>query len=251
MTETNSRTTDQGPRTKDQPLAIILASGGMDSCVTTAMANLDYRLAMLHVEYGQRTEGRELRAFGALADFYQAEHRLVCRLDHLKQIGGSSLTDARMAVERANLERQEIPSSYVPFRNAHFISIAVSWGEVLGARKIFVGAVAEDSSGYPDCRPEYYAAFNGVIAAGTKPETQLEIVTPVIHLRKSEIVRRGRELGAPFELTWSCYQGQEAACGVCDSCALRLRAFEEAGVEDPLPYVQRPRYTRKQASPGH
>jgi len=244
-------TTDHGQRTKDKALAIILASGGMDSCVTTAIANMDYRLAMLHVGYGQRTEARELRAFHAVADFYQAEHRLVCRLDHLKQIGGSSLTDARMAVELANLERRDIPSSYVPFRNAHFISIAVSWGEVLGARKIFVGAVAEDNSGYPDCRPEYYAAFNRVIAAGTKPETQLEIVTPVIHMRKGEIIRRGRELGAPFELTWSCYQGQEVACGVCDSCALRLRAFEEAGVEDPLPYLQRPRYPRKAESRGH
>jgi len=216
----------------------------MDSCVTTALANLDYRLAMLHVAYGQRTEARELRAFHALADFYQAEQRLVCRLDHLRQIGGSSLTDPDITVERANLERRDIPTSYVPFRNAHFLSIAVSWGEVLGARKIFIGAVAEDSSGYPDCRPEYYAAFNRVIAAGTRPETQLEIVTPVIHMRKSEIVRRGRELGAPFALTWSCYQGQDAACGVCDSCALRLRAFQEAGLEDPIPYVQRPRYAR-------
>jgi len=246
MTEDSQRAADHEPPTTHKPLAIILASGGMDSCVTTAIAHGDFRLAMLHVAYGQRTEARELRAFNALAEFYQAEHRLVCRLEHLKQIGGSSLTDARIAVELANLERQDIPSSYVPFRNAHFLSIAVSWGEVLRARKIFVGAVAEDSSGYPDCRPEYYTAFNRVIAAGTKPETQLEIVTPVIHLRKSEIVRRGRELGAPFELTWSCYQGQDRACGVCDSCALRLRAFEEAGVEDPLPYLQRPRYPRKQ-----
>jgi 7-cyano-7-deazaguanine synthase len=216
----------------------------MDSCVTTAIANLDYRLAMLHVSYGQRTEARELRAFHAVADFYRAEHRLVCRLEHLKQIGGSSLTDPGIAVERANLERQDIPSSYVPFRNAHFLSIAVSWGEVLGARKIFVGAVAEDSSGYPDCRPEYYAAFNRVIAAGTRPETQLEIVTPVIRMRKSEIVRRGLELAAPFALTWSCYQAEDAACGVCDSCALRLRAFQEADVDDPIPYTQRPRYRR-------
>jgi 7-cyano-7-deazaguanine synthase len=227
-----------------KPLAVVLASGGMDSCVTTAMANLENRLAMLHVAYGQRTEARELRAFHALADFYKADHRLVCRLDHLWQIGGSSLTDPDITVERANLERRDIPTSYVPFRNAHFLSIAVSWGEVLGARKIFIGAVAEDSSGYPDCRPEYYAAFNRVIAAGTKPETQLEIVTPVIHMRKSEIVRRGQELGAPFALTWSCYQGQDAACGVCDSCALRLRAFQEAGLEDPIPYAQRPPYAR-------
>jgi len=247
MTDNPQLTPDPGPRAPDKPLAVILASGGMDSCVTTAIANLEYRLAMLHVGYGQRTEARELRSFHALADFYRAQHRLACRLDHLKQIGGSSLTDARIAVEPANLERQDIPSSYVPFRNAHFIAIAVSWGEVLGARKIFVGAVAEDSSGYPDCRPEYYAAFNRVIAAGTKPETQLEIETPVIHMRKSEIVRRGGELAAPFHLTWSCYQGQEVACGVCDSCALRLRAFEEAGVEDPLPYMQRPHYARKPA----
>jgi 7-cyano-7-deazaguanine synthase len=217
----------------------------MDSCVTTAIAHLDYRLAMLHVAYGQRTEQRELQAFHALADFYGAEHRLVCRLEHLKQIGGSSLTDRRIALERANLERKEIPSSYVPFRNAHLLSIAVSWGEVLGASKIFIGAVAEDSSGYPDCRPEYYEAFNRVIAVGTRPETKLEIVTPVIHLRKSEIVRRGVELGAPLELTWSCYQSEEVACGVCDSCALRLRAFEEAGVPDPIPYAIRPSYARR------
>ena len=230
-------------------LAVVLASGGMDSCVTTAIANLEHRLAMLHVAYGQRTEGRELRAFNALADFYRAEHRLVCRLDHLKQIGGSSLTDRAMAVERANPERQGIPTSYVPFRNAHFLSIAVSWGEVLGARKIFIGAVAEDSSGYPDCRPEYYQAFNRVIAEGTKPETQLEIETPVIHLRKSEIVRRGLELGAPLELTWSCYQAEDVACGVCDSCALRLRAFQEAGTADPLPYAQRPHYARRLPTP--
>jgi 7-cyano-7-deazaguanine synthase len=233
-----------GPLTTDRPLAVVLASGGLDSCVTAAVASLDYRLAMLHVTYGQRTEKRELESFHALADFYHTEHRLVCRLEHLKQIGGSSLTDSDMVVERADLTRKGIPSTYVPFRNAHFLSIAVSWGEVLGASKIFIGAVAEDSSGYPDCRPEYYEAFNRVIAAGTKPETQLTIVTPVIHLRKSEIVRRGRELGAPLELTWSCYQSEELACGVCDSCALRLRAFEEAGIPDPIPYAVRPSYRR-------
>jgi 7-cyano-7-deazaguanine synthase len=228
-----------------KPLAVVLVSGGMDSCVTTAIAHLDHRLAMLHVAYYQRTEKREFEAFSALADYYGPEHRLVCRLEHLKQIGGSSLTDRRIAVERADLDRRGIPSSYVPFRNAHLLSIAVSWGEVLGARKIFIGAVAEDSSGYPDCRPEFYAAFNRVIAAGTKPETQLEVVTPVIHLRKSEIVRRGIELGAPLVLTWSCYQSEGVACGVCDSCALRLRAFEEAGVPDPIPYAVRPPYPRR------
>jgi len=225
-------------------LAVVLASGGMDSCVTTAIAAADYRLAMLHVGYGQRTGRRELAAFNALADFYHAERRMVAHLDHLRAIGGASPTDAQIAVERADLDRKEIPSSYVPFRNAHFLSIAVSWGEVLGARKIFIGAVAEDSSGYPDCRPEYYAAFNRVIIAGTKPETQLEIATPIIHMRKSEIVKQGLALGAPFGLTWSCYQAESVACGVCDSCALRLRAFDEAGVDDPIPYAARLSYKR-------
>ena len=234
--------------TDQKSLAVVLASGGLDSCVTTAIANQDYRLAMLHVGYGQPTEKRELKSFHALADFFRAEHRLVCHLEHLKQVGGSSLTDSDIAVERADLTREGIPSTYVPFRNAHFLSIAVSWGEVLGARKIFIGAVAEDSSGYPDCRPEYYEAFNRVIAAGTRPETQLTIVTPIIHLRKNEIVRRGQELGAPLELTWSCYQSEESACGVCDSCALRLRAFEEAGFTDPIPYAVRPSYQRSKDS---
>jgi 7-cyano-7-deazaguanine synthase len=229
-----------------KPLAVVLASGGMDSCVTTAMASVDYRLAMLHVAYGQRTERRELAAFNAQADFYHAERRLVCRLDHLRQIGGSSLTDAGIPVAEADLKRQEIPTSYVPFRNAHFLSIAVSWGEVLGARRIFIGAVAEDSSGYPDCRPQYYEAFNRVIREGTRPETWLEIVTPVIHLRKSDIVRQGLELGAPLQLTWSCYQREDVACGACDSCGLRLRAFEEAGEKDPIPYAVRPRYGRRE-----
>jgi len=241
-------TKDGGQRTTDNPLAVVLASGGMDSCVTTAIAHLDYRLAMLHVTYGQRTEKRELQAFNALADFYRAEHRLVCRLEHLTQIGGSSLTDLRLTVESADLDRKGIPSTYVPFRNAHFLAIAVSWGEVLRARKIFIGAVAGDSSDYPDCRPEFYEAFNHAIALGTKPETRLEIVTPVIHLRKSEIVRRGVELGAPFQVTWSCYQSEDEACGVCDSCALRLRAFEEAGVPDPIPYAVRPSYGQRTES---
>ncbi|TAM84820.1 MAG: 7-cyano-7-deazaguanine synthase QueC [Acidobacteria bacterium] len=220
----------------------------MDSCVTTAIASLDNRLALLHVTYGQRTEGRELQAFNALADFYQAEQRLVCRLEHLRKIGGSSLTDPNIPVESANLERKEIPSSYVPFRNAHFLSVAVSWGEVIGAGKIFIGAVAEDSSGYPDCRPEYYEAFNRVIEVGTKPETSIKIVTPVIHMRKSEIVRKGVELTAPLHLTWSCYQREDVACGVCDSCALRLRAFQESGLEDPIVYAARPRYTPQTSS---
>ena len=217
--------------------AIVLVSGGMDSCVTAAIANSENdELAFLHVSYGQRTEKRERQAFAALADYYRVDLRLVISLEHLAQIGGSSLTDLSIAVTPANLNSREIPSSYVPFRNSHLLAAAVSWGEVIDANAIYIGAVAEDSSGYPDCRPEFYAAFQNVIDLGTKPGTNIRIKTPVIHLKKSEIVRTGLELGAPLELTWSCYQASERACGNCDSCALRLRAFREAGVPDPIPY---------------
>lgn len=219
-------------------LAICLVSGGMDSCVTAAIAAQENsELAFLHVSYGQRTESRERRAFDELADHYGVTKRLAVSLEHLKKIGGSSLTDQSIPVSEANLAAREIPTSYVPFRNAHLLSIAVSWAEAIGAQCIYIGAVADDSSGYPDCRPEFYQAFQGAIDAGTRPETRVEIVTPVIHLRKSEIVLRGLELAAPLELTWSCYQAEDKACGRCDSCALRLRAFQDAGVADPIPYA--------------
>jgi 7-cyano-7-deazaguanine synthase len=219
-------------------LAICLVSGGMDSCVTAAIANEENdELAFLHVSYGQRTEKREREAFEALADHYNVKSRLVISLEHLAKIGGSSLTDDRIAVTTANLSAPGIPSSYVPFRNAHLLSAAVSWGEVINATAIYIGAVAEDSSGYPDCRPEFYDAFQNVLDIGTKPETRITVETPVIAMRKSEIVQRGIELGAPLHLTWSCYQESESACGNCDSCALRLRAFREAGVTDPIPYM--------------
>jgi len=224
---------DHGPQ-----LAICLVSGGMDSCVTAAIANVENdELAFLHVSYGQRTEKREREAFEALADHYEVKSRLVISLEHLARIGGSSLTDRSMPVTTADLSAQGIPSSYVPFRNAHLLAAAVSWGEVIQASAIYIGAVAEDSSGYPDCRPEFYDAFQNVIDTGTKPETQITIRTPVIAMRKSEIVGKGIELGAPLHLTWSCYKESELACGNCDSCALRLRAFREAGVTDPIPYL--------------
>ena len=219
-------------------LAICLVSGGMDSCVTTAIANEENdELAFLHVSYGQPTEAREHQAFADLADSYQVTKRLAVSIEYLKTIGGSSLTDENIPVSEANLTSSEIPTSYVPFRNAHLLSIATSWAEVIGAHRIYIGAVAEDSSGYPDCRPEFYEAFQRAIDAGTKPETHVAIVTPVIHLRKSEIVQRGLELNAPLHLTWSCYRAEDRACGRCDSCALRLRAFREAGVTDPIPYA--------------
>jgi 7-cyano-7-deazaguanine synthase len=219
-------------------VAVCLVSGGMDSCVTAAIAATEHaELAFLHVSYGQRTEAREGRAFQELAEHYKVRRRLIASLDYLARIGGSSLTDARIPVAAANLSAREVPTSYVPFRNAHLLAIAASWAEVLGARAVYIGAVAEDSSGYPDCRPEFYAAFQHAIDTGTRPETRVEIKTPVIRLRKSEIIRRGLELGAPLELTWSCYEAAERACGRCDSCALRLRAFREAGAVDPIPYA--------------
>jgi 7-cyano-7-deazaguanine synthase len=219
-------------------LAVCLVSGGMDSCVTAAIAAKENsELAFLHVSYGQRTESRERRAFDELADHYGVTRRLAVSIEHLKKIGGSSLTDQSIPVTEANLATREIPTSYVPFRNAHLLSIAASWAEAIGARHIYIGAVADDSSGYPDCRPEFYEAFQRAIDAGTRPETRVEIVTPVIHLRKSQIVRRGLELAAPLELTWSCYQAEDQACGRCDSCALRLRAFHDAGVADPITYA--------------
>ena len=231
--ELESTIENDGPQ-----LAICLVSGGMDSCVTAAIANEENdELAFLHVSYGQRTEQRERAAFDALADHYNVKSRLVISLEHLAKIGGSSLTDDRIAVTAANLTAPGIPSSYVPFRNAHLLSAAVSWGEVINATAIYIGAVAEDSSGYPDCRPEFYDAFQNVLDIGTKPETRITVETPVIAMRKSEIVQRGLELGAPLHLTWSCYKESESACGNCDSCALRLRAFREAGATDPIPYL--------------
>jgi 7-cyano-7-deazaguanine synthase len=226
--------------------AVVLLSGGMDSCVCTAIAIQQYgadNVALLHAGYGQRTQQRERQAFEAIADFYQVAQRLVVQLDHFRAIGGSALTDQHIAVPEQQLDSplpvpnsSEIPVTYVPFRNAHFLSVAVSWAEVLGAQSIYIGAVAEDSSGYPDCRPEYYRVFQELVRVGTRPETQIAIATPVIALKKSAIIRKGLELGAPLQLTWSCYQNSDAACGVCDSCLLRLRAFREAGSSDPIPY---------------
>jgi 7-cyano-7-deazaguanine synthase len=217
--------------------AVVLLSVGMDSCVCAALAIRSYAAAALHVSYGQRTEERERQSFLAICERLNIPTKLIVRNDALRAIGGSALTDERIAVPTgSHLTGSGIPITYVPFRNAHFLSAAVSWAEVLGATKIYIGAVEQDSSGYPDCRPAYYEAFNQVIKAGTK-EGAIQILTPLISRRKSEIVRLGLELGAPFDLTWSCYGRQDQACGVCDSCVLRLRAFAAAGATDPIPYV--------------
>ncbi|MBZ5548151.1 MAG: 7-cyano-7-deazaguanine synthase QueC [Acidobacteriia bacterium] len=222
-----------GARTR----AVVLLSGGMDSCVCATLAARDHQAAAVHVSYGQRTEDRERSSFDAICDRLGIRDRLLVRNEALRAIGGSALTDANIAVPESHALGTGVPVTYVPFRNAHFLAVAVSWAEVLGAEKVYIGAVEPDSSGYPDCRPAYYRAFNEVVKTGTK-EGVIEVVTPLIALRKREIVTLGLELGAPFDLTWSCYQRQDRACGVCDSCVLRLRAFHDAGVRDPIPYAE-------------
>jgi 7-cyano-7-deazaguanine synthase len=210
----------------------------MDSCVCAALAARDHTAAALHVSYGQRTEDRERQSFLAICQRLNIQEKLLVRNDALRAIGGSALTDKNIPVPTGDAVGHNIPVTYVPFRNAHFLAVAVSWAEVLGAGKVYIGAVEQDSSGYPDCRRAYYEAFNRVIKAGTKEGT-IEIATPLIRLRKAEIVRLGLELGAPFDLTWSCYSRQDQACGICDSCVLRLRAFAAAGARDPIPYVEK------------
>lgn len=222
-----------------KPRSVVLLSGGMDSCVCAALAARDCQVSALHISYGQRTETRERESFARVCDRLNIDHRLIVRNEALKLIGGSALTDQRISVPEAHEIGRNVPVTYVPFRNAHFLAVAVSWAEVIGASQIYIGAVEQDSSGYPDCRPAYYEAFNRVIEAGTKAGG-IEIVTPLIGMRKAEIVRLGLELNAPLDLTWSCYSREDRACGVCDSCVLRLRAFQEAGATDPLPYVPAP-----------
>ena len=214
-------------------LAVVLVSGGMDSCVVAAIAAENYRLACLHVNYGQRTERRELECFHQIAQHYGAELTLVVDLEHLGRIGGSSLTDRDLTIAPSESSNQ-IPLTYVPFRNANLLCAAVSWAEVIEVRKVFIGAVEQDSPGYPDCRATFYEAFNELVRVGTRPETDIEVVTPLISMTKHEIVRKGVELGTPFHLTWSCYAREDVPCGACDSCLLRARAFEQAGANDPL-----------------
>ncbi len=222
----------------EKGLAIVVLSGGLDSCVTTAIANEEYTTALLHVRYAQRTQTREYRSFYDIAKFYKIpEGRiLVTDLDCLKKIGGSSLTDSSISAEDSKAN-DNIPITYVPFRNTHLLSIAVSWAEVIKAEKIFIGAVEQDIPNYPDCRAEYYEAFNRLVEVGTKPTTHIKVVTPLLSMNKSEIVKKGIELNAPLHLTWSCYDNNDKACGRCQSCMLRLKAFKDAGVEDKIPYV--------------
>lgn len=229
-------------RNDKKNFAVVAVSGGMDSCVTAAIANQNYQLAFAHINYGQRTEKRELKAFNDIADYFKVKERLVIDYTHFVKIGGSSLTDNSIKVAKADLNNKEVPTSYVPFRNANILSACISWAEVLIAKAVFIGAVYEDSSGYPDCRPEFFNVFEQIVDLGTRPETKIKIETPIIYLSKSEIIKKGIELNAPLHLTWSCYQNEDEACGVCDSCALRLRGFQKAGLDDPIPYKTKPNY---------
>jgi 7-cyano-7-deazaguanine synthase len=223
---------------------VVLLSGGMDSCVCAALAARDTNAAALHISYGQLTEERERLSFEGICNRLGIKRRLAIRNEIFSRIGGSALTDAGMDVPEAGENiGTDIPVTYVPFRNTHFLAAAVSWAEVLEAEKIYIGAVQQDSSGYPDCRPEYYRAFNRVVKEGTR-KGKIEVVTPLIALRKAEIVKLGLELDAPFDLTWSCYSREDSACGVCESCVLRLRAFAEAAAEDPVPYLAQGRSSR-------
>ncbi|MCF7793097.1 MAG: 7-cyano-7-deazaguanine synthase QueC [Candidatus Cloacimonetes bacterium] len=216
--------------------AVVLVSGGMDSLVTAAIAKKECdELYFLHVNYGQRTEVRELRSFRKMKDYFKPKDVLIADIAYLTQIGGSSLTDENIEV-KDHQENGNIPNTYVPFRNSHIIAIGVSWAEVIGADKIYIGAMEEDSSGYPDCREKYFEAMQKAVNEGTKDGTEIQLITPIIHKRKSEIIKLGAKLEVPFDLSWSCYRNNDIACGKCDSCVLRVNAFKAAGLKDPIPY---------------
>lgn len=226
--------------TLSKPKGIVLLSGGMDSLVLAAFATRESEISLLHVNYGQRTEQKELACFHAVADHLKVKERMVVDIGYLRSIGTSALTDLSIDVPPADLERAGVPVTYVPFRNAHFLCIAVSWAEAIGATNVYIGAVWADSSGYPDCRPAFYEAMNEAIRRGTKDESRIRVKAPFVNLKKKDIVLIGKSLGVPFEHTWSCYRDGEKACGRCDSCALRQKAFAEADVPDPLAYEVRP-----------
>lgn len=235
------------PKTETRPLAVVLLSGGMDSLTTAGLAQFEgFDLALIHFNYGQRTEEAELRAFGRIADHLGVprERRLVVHTNFFSQVGASALTDASVAVPKADLGSKAIPSTYVPFRNAVLLSMAVGWAETLGARFVYYGAVSQDSSGYPDCRPEFVEAFNELARVGTKPDCRVKVRAPLVNQTKAEIVKAALEMNLPLEATWSCYARNDRACGACDSCALRLRGFEQAGVTDPIPYAPTPSATQ-------
>ena len=211
--------------------AVVLMSGGLDSCVCAGMAHsMGYELHILFVKYGQKTEKKEEQCVKKLANYFKADLKIL-NLDFLKDIGGSSLT-SDVEVTR---DDTGIPSTYVPFRNSIFLSLATAWAEILNANAVFYGANSIDFSGYPDCRPDYFKAFQNLIEKGTK-RGDIKLIVPLAEMSKSEIVKKGIELRLPLEHTWSCYFNTEKACGKCESCRLRLKGFEEAQYKDPIEY---------------
>ncbi|WP_373189171.1 7-cyano-7-deazaguanine synthase QueC [Halolamina sp.] len=239
-------TTDSAVQSADRPTAVILASGGMDSATAAAVArDRGYDLAFLHTSYGQKTEGKEYDCAREQAEAFEVREFFHAETSHLSNIGGSSLTDPKQAVGDADTESDEVPDSYVPFRNANLLSMATSYAEATGSEAIFVGAHSEDFSGYPDCRPVFFEAFQQVVDGGTEDSTDIDIEAPFVEWSKTDIAEKGLELGVPYESTWSCYREEGPACGTCDACAYRLQAFQRLGEHDPIEYAERPDYVEQ------
>ena len=217
--------------------AVCIMSGGMDSTLCAYMMRQEgYEIVGVHFNYAQRTEKKELACFENICDALGVEERYVLDMSFFKQLGASALTDASIEVPTSGIE-EGVPVTYVPFRNGIFLSMASAIAEKEGAEAIAIGVVEEDSSGYPDCREAYIKSMQESVNLGTKESTRIEIKMPLVHLKKSQIVQKALELGVPLELTWSCYKNEEKACGVCDSCRLRLNGFAQAGVVDPITYA--------------
>jgi len=218
--------------------AVVILSGGMDSTTAVFIAKKKgYEIIPLHFNYGQRTEKKELKSFNDICNYLGIKNRYVIDIPFFKQIGASALVDENIEVPVDGI-KPGVPVTYVPFRNGIFLSIAAAVAEKEGASALFIGVVEEDSSGYPDCREEFIKNMERAVNYGTKPETHIKIKTPLIHLKKEDIVKKAIEVGVPLELTWSCYKEENEACGVCDSCRLRLKGFEKTGIKDPINYKE-------------
>ena len=216
--------------------AVCIISGGMDSTLASyMMKQKGYEIIGVHFNYGQLTEAKELECFENICKSLHVKNKYILDMGFFTQLGASALTDKSIEVPTSGLE-DGIPVTYVPFRNGIFLSMAAAIAEKEGAEVITIGVVEEDSSGYPDCKEEYIKAMQKAINLGTKPTTNIIIEMPLVHLKKSQIVKEAIKYDVPLELTWSCYKDTQKACGVCDSCRLRLNGFKEAGIDDPIPY---------------
>lgn len=216
--------------------AVCILSGGMDSTLASYIAkNEGYEIIAVHFNYGQRTEKKELEAFREITSLLEVHEKYEINIPFFTQIGASALTDSSLEIPTGGVEAG-VPITYVPFRNGIFLSIATAIAEKHGAKALFIGVVQEDSSGYPDCTDTFIDKMENAMNQGTKEETQLEIITPLVHMSKAQIVTKALQLGVPLEKTWSCYANEEKACGVCDSCRLRLNGFALAEATDKINY---------------